>query len=117
MQRFGTGYTGFFNKKYKRNGSLFQGKFKASKIRSESHLNYVSAYINLNNKVHKIGDNKLVRNSWKEYIEGSLNSISSPGNVLENFKDRNEYKKYALRQLESILDERYFDEDKKDLLE
>src|SRR3989344_2009952 len=32
MQKLTTGYTMFFNKKYERSGSLFQGRFKATHV-------------------------------------------------------------------------------------
>lgn len=41
-------YTRFFNLKYKRSGTLFQGRFKAKKIANEASLLQVSRYIHLN---------------------------------------------------------------------
>ena len=58
MQKLGTSYTMYFNKKYKRSGSLFQGKFKSIHIDSNEYLLHLSAYINQNNFIHggdKIG--------------------------------------------------------------
>lgn len=46
MQKFGTGYTKYFNKKYERVGSLFQGGFKAVEIKEDDQLRYIVAYIN-----------------------------------------------------------------------
>lgn len=46
MQKLGTGYTGFFNKKHERVGSLFQGTFKAVEVKSDEQLMYLFAYIN-----------------------------------------------------------------------
>lgn len=48
MRKLGTGYTNYFNKKYKRSGVLFQGKFKAVHIASDSQLMYIPHYIHLN---------------------------------------------------------------------
>ena len=67
MQRLGTGYTKYFNGRYKRTGSLFQGVFKSSHIDSNEYLLHSSVYVNLNDRVHKIGDG-LSRSSWNEYI-------------------------------------------------
>jgi len=50
MQRVGTAYTMYFNKKYKRVGSLFQGRFKASRITSDPYLLHISRYIHRNPK-------------------------------------------------------------------
>lgn len=48
MRKFGTGYTNYFNKKYRRVGPLFQGKFKAVLVKQEPHLLYLPHYIHLN---------------------------------------------------------------------
>lgn len=48
MQKLGTGYTMYFNKKYQRVGGLFQGRFKAAHIERESHFLYLPHYIHLN---------------------------------------------------------------------
>lgn len=48
MQKLGTGYTMYINEKYKRNGSLFQGRFKAKLIKHDNHLLYLPFYIHLN---------------------------------------------------------------------
>jgi len=54
MHRLGVGYSKYFNQKYKRVGSLFQGTFKAIHVSSNEYLLHLSAYINLNNKIHKV---------------------------------------------------------------
>ncbi len=46
MQKFGVGYTKYFNKKYERVGPLFQGAFKAVEVKSNEQLMYLIAYIN-----------------------------------------------------------------------
>lgn len=48
MRKIGTGYTNYFNLRYQRVGSLFQGKFKAIHISKESHLLYLPHYIHFN---------------------------------------------------------------------
>lgn len=48
MQKLGTGYTNFFNKKYDRVGSLFQGRFKAIHINKEDHFIHLPFYIHAN---------------------------------------------------------------------
>lgn len=49
MHKLGTGYTGFFDKKYDRVGSLFQGPFKATVIENDIFLQYLLVYINVIN--------------------------------------------------------------------
>lgn len=45
MNSLGTRYTMYFNKKYKRVGSLYQGVYKAAPILYNNHLLYLSRYI------------------------------------------------------------------------
>ncbi|MDP3982268.1 MAG: transposase [bacterium] len=49
MQKLGTGYAGYFNRKYERVGSLFQGPFRAVEIKTDDQLRYIITYINVIN--------------------------------------------------------------------
>lgn len=114
MQRNGTGYTKYFNNKYKRSGSLFQGVFKSIHINSNEYLLHLSAYVNLNDRVHQLGSeaSKLVesKSSWAEYVENGKGNMKKDVNegicekdiILGQFKNKREYKKFALESLESI---------------
>lgn len=108
MQRIGTGYTKYFNNKYKRIGALFQGRFKSVHIDSNEYLLHLSAYINLNSKVHQLGSStsKLMRSrsSWEEYTDKSINGICEKDIILDQFKDIDEYKEFAFISLESIIE-------------
>lgn len=59
MQKLQTGYTMYFNKRYKRNGTLFQGKYKAQHANEDRYLSYLIAYIHLNPV-------KLIDPAWRE---------------------------------------------------
>lgn len=59
MQKLTTGYTMYFNKWHERNGSLFQGKFKATHVADDRYLRYLISYIHLN-------PIKLIEPKWKE---------------------------------------------------
>lgn len=48
MRKLGTGYTMYFNTKYKRSGVLFQGKFKSILIKNERYFLHLTRYIHLN---------------------------------------------------------------------
>ncbi|MEK7558291.1 MAG: transposase [Patescibacteria group bacterium] len=110
MQRIGTGYTKYFNNKNKRSGALFQGKFKSIHVNSNEYLLYVSAYVNLNDRVHQFGSptSKLVKSksSWKEYIkrESGEKQFCTKDIILGQFRNVAEYKEFALSALESILE-------------
>ena len=59
MQKLSTSYSMYFNKKYKRTGSLFEGKFKSQHLNTDNHLKYIFSYIHLNPV-------KLIDKDWKE---------------------------------------------------
>lgn len=59
VQKFSTAYAMYFNKKYKRAGSLFEGRFKARHADKEIYLKYLMSYIHLNPV-------KLLQSDWKE---------------------------------------------------
>ena len=59
MEKILTGYSMYFNKKYKRVGPLFQGTFKAEHVERDEYLKYLFAYIHLN-------PIKLIEPKWKE---------------------------------------------------
>lgn len=62
MNAFGTRYSMYFNKKYKRVGPLFQGVYKACLVSSDEQLLHLSRYIHLN-PFMKLG---LPFSSWQE---------------------------------------------------
>ncbi|MHB8860727.1 MAG: transposase [Minisyncoccota bacterium] len=106
MKRLSGGYTCYFNNKNERAGSLFQGKFKAVHIDSNEYLLHVSAYTNLNDRVHQLSGStpKLVESlsSWREYTDKMFPGICQKDIILGQFKDVGEYRDFALSSLESI---------------
>lgn len=107
MQKFGAGYTLYFNDKHKRTGALFQGRFKARRVTSDGDLLRMSAYVNVNNKVHQLSPSraKLVRSSMEEYVEGKK-GICDTALVLEHFRSRSAYDKFAKATIKDISRER-----------
>jgi REP element-mobilizing transposase RayT len=85
MRRLGTGYTMYFNIKYQRSGSLFQGAFKSKRIESDQNLNRVVSYIHANAaelvepawKRGSIRDEKRLRAFLSGYHYSSLHDFSS----------------------------------------
>jgi REP element-mobilizing transposase RayT len=70
MQKFGSGYANYFNRKYQRMGHLFQGKFKESHISGDEYLKTVSVYIHTN-------PISIMEPGWKE------SGIKNPSKVIE----------------------------------
>jgi len=52
MQKVGTGYTKYFNRRYERSGPLFGGKFKSVYVDSNEYLLHLSVYVNRNHRIH-----------------------------------------------------------------
>ena len=59
MQKVTTAYVMYYNKKYKRTGGLFEGKFKSKHLNDERYLKYIFSYIHLN-------PIKIIQKDWKE---------------------------------------------------
>lgn len=53
LQSVFTAYTMYFNKKYKRVGTLFQGVYKATTIDDDSYLLHITRYIHMNPRYYK----------------------------------------------------------------
>ena len=48
MRKVNVGYAKFFNEKYKRTGTLFQGRTKKVLVDSDAHFLHILHYIHLN---------------------------------------------------------------------
>lgn len=76
MHKLGTGYGGYFNRKYGRQGHLTQKRFTAVHIKTEEQLKIVFVYIHTN-------PISLIEPKWKELgIKNSEKAIE----FIENYK-------------------------------
>ena len=99
MEKIQTAYSMYFNKKYERNGSLFQGPFKAQHISRDEYLKYLFAYIHLN-------PIKIIDLKWKE--EG-INDVNKSKEFLNSYRISSYLDYVADGRLESnILNKRMF---------
>lgn len=96
MRSVMTSYSRYFNKKYKRTGSLFESRYKASMISDESYLEHISRYIHLNPK------------QWRDYEYSSLPyylqqeevSWIRPKRILDMFSEPTEYLQFVSNYVE-----------------
>jgi len=105
MQRLGTAHTMYFNEKYERSGSLFQGKFKASHVDTNEYLLHLSAYINRNNEVHRKWlneDTDISITSYKEYLGESNYKNCNTDIIISQFASIDKYKKFCDSSLNYI---------------
>ncbi|OHB18098.1 MAG: hypothetical protein A2749_02310 [Parcubacteria group bacterium RIFCSPHIGHO2_01_FULL_45_26] len=102
------GYTKYFNNKNKRTGSLLQGTFKAKHVNDNDYLVHLSAYVNLNDKLHQLGNlvSKLVRSSFGEYTVDAKLALCKKEIILDQFKDKADYKKYCDSVLPDMIAKR-----------
>ena len=70
MQNINTSYTVFINRKYRRSGHLFQGRYKAIVIDKDNYLLSLSRYIHLNPVRANIVDSpeQYRWSSYREYV-------------------------------------------------
>jgi putative transposase len=102
MHRLGVGYTKYYNSKYKRNGVLFQGKFKAKHVDSNEYLLHLSAYINGNNQLRN-PVSKLSKSSFEEYLNPQKSkNFCDTDIVLGQFSNPDAYRKFLEGSVEDI---------------
>jgi len=97
MHKLGTGYTNYFNTKHKRTGALFEGPFKAYPINNDGKLCQLSAYVNCNYEIHKLGKAEYWKFcSYKDYLRLRDGKLINKDVVLELFNNNiDEYIKYC----------------------
>ncbi len=101
MQKIQTAYSMYFNKKYGRSGSLFQGSFKAQHITRDEYLKYLFAYIHLN-------PIKIINKTWKEK---GINDLNKTKNFLNSYKNSSYLDYIAKDRIETkILNKKAFPE-------
>ncbi|MEK7636708.1 MAG: transposase [Patescibacteria group bacterium] len=76
MHKFGLGYAMYFNKKYERSGTLFQGPFRAIHIEREAHFLHLPFYIHANPLDIK----------FPEWRDGRLKNYRAAMNYLETYR-------------------------------
>jgi len=119
MQKLGTGYTMYFNKKYERVGGLFQGTYKAVLIEAEPHFIHLPFYVHLN-PLELINYRGLTSIDWKKAMEflenyrwssfpdyiGRKNfpSVTSREFFLKFFGGEKEYREETIRRLKGRED-------------
>ncbi|MBI2096995.1 MAG: transposase [Candidatus Sungbacteria bacterium] len=105
MHRLCSGFSKYFNNKYQRSGALFQGPFKAVHVDANEYLLHVSAYVNLNNLVHRLGGGAS-KSSWEEYLKGKRGKggFCEKEVILSQFQTIAEYKDFAEDALTAMLE-------------
>jgi len=109
FQKLGIGYTNYFNLKYNRKGSLFEGKFKAIQIKFEGQFIQLSAYINTNPEIHKFHKaEKWPWSSYQDYLNIRNGTLCDKNVILKHFNRLGEYSKltnYIIKESQDLKSE------------
>lgn len=97
MHKLGTSYTNYFNKKYTRSGSLFQGPFKAIHVNNNDYLLWLCGYVNGNIEIHKITTAENYKwSSFKTLLQSEENKILGNTDIITSqFNDSQEFKNFV----------------------
>jgi len=104
------GYTNYFNLTHKRNGALFQGRFKSNLIDDDAYFLKIRPYVHLNYLVHDIPKEKmnLVLSSEKEYDVNNFSIVTKKEakELLDFYGSNENYKKECLNVISFLREER-----------
>lgn len=96
MKQLSNAYTHYFNHKYKRAGSLFEGAFKSVHIPTDELLMHTSRYIHLNPVVTGLTKEPEYQwSSYKEYIDETPTKLCHTKTILNLFPSVYAYKKFV----------------------
>ncbi|MDO8578673.1 MAG: hypothetical protein Q7R50_05790, partial [Dehalococcoidales bacterium] len=85
MNSLGTRYTMYFNRKYQRVGSLYQGVYKAVMVTNEAQFIYLSKYIH--KQALSLQGLQAQPSSFNEYIGVRKTDWVHPEEILGNFSE------------------------------
>lgn len=119
IKKINGGYAKYFNNKYKRAGTLFQGKYKSILVKQDAHFIHLPYYIHLNPldlkfskwrnreiKNYKEAINFLESYRWSSFLDyiGKKNfpSVTQKKFLNEFFEGPEKYKKDALNWLKEM---------------
>lgn len=110
MRKLQSGYTYFFNVKERRSGALLQGPFKAHHIDNEFYFNKLIGYVNNNDQMHEIPEDKkhLVFNSAFEYKNNDFKIVDKKEGkrILEIFGGSKGFEKHCKEIINAVREER-----------
>ena len=89
MRKLATGYAMYFNDRYNRVGTLFQGRYKASHIDEDAYIQHISRYIHMNPD----GYSDYPYSSYKYFMSPDKTPNWLRADLLISFFD-NDYKEY-----------------------
>jgi putative transposase len=100
MQKIGTGYTMYFNEKYERSGSLFQGRYKSIIIEGDVYIKQLSKYIHRNPlNSERLQVKSLEAYKYSSYLDSvgikNMPSLLKNEILMGQFRGHCDYKKFV----------------------
>jgi len=96
MKQLSNAYTQYFNAKYKRTGGLFQGRYKAARVKPDDQLSHISRYIHLDPVIAGLSkEPEYPWSSYGEYIDSATTLLCNRKPVLGLFASIYSYKKFV----------------------
>ena len=99
MQRLLTGYAKYFNAKYKRTGHVFEGPFRAVRMKGNEQLLYLSAYIHRNPREISMWKGKELLYPWSSYQdyvrENRWKGLIASNIVMDQFSATSKYQEFV----------------------
>lgn len=104
MQNINTSYTVFINRKYRRSGHLFQGRYKAFIVDKERYLLELGRYIHLNPVRARVvrRPEEFRWSSYRDYRSGRSDGLVDTGETLALFSKRRDI---AIRRYGEFVNE------------
>jgi putative transposase len=110
MQGLQQSYTQYFNRKHRKIGHLFQGRYKAIVCDKDEYLLGLVRYIHLNpiraNMVRKVDE--YLYSGHRSYVEGRVSEVLEPARVLDMVGGRAGYRRFVYEGLKDGHREDYY---------
>ena len=101
MRRLSTTYAMYFNRRYDRVGTLFQGRYKAVLVDTDEHLLHLSRYIHQNPTLTKGFLNEYPYSSYSYYIGEQKADWLRPEPILKYFDKTSDFGKYEAARFQN----------------
>jgi len=113
MKKLNMGYARYFNEKYKRSGTLFEGRYKSISVKNEAHFIHLPFYIHLNPldlKSPEWRNKEVIKflenyrwSSFPDYVgKKNFPSVTQREFLLEFFEGPEQYKKDTIKWLKEM---------------
>lgn len=100
MQKLGAGYVKYFNYRYKRKGTIFEGRYKSIRVSKDSHFFHLPYYIHLNPLDMK----------FKEWREGKMRDYKKAMEYLDKYRWSSHLDYIGIKNFPSITNRAYLTE-------